>query len=155
MSHLALKLESCLKISNKLVNRLIRSLNIKSTFLKFLLVGVFNTFIGLGIMFFLKNGLKWPYWIATFSGNTAGAAVSFLLNREFTFNSKVPIKDGAVRFTAVILICYLLSFSVSRSFADLIDGRQDLISADNLAIFMGAGIYTITNYFGQKLLVFH
>ncbi|MGA9226575.1 MAG: GtrA family protein [Mesobacillus sp.] len=118
------------------------------------MVGVLNTFIGLGLMFLLKNGLKWPYWIATLTGNTSGAAVSFLLNRVFTFNSKIPIKEGAVRFTAVILICYLLSFSVSRSFSGLIEGRQEFISSDNLAIIIGAGIYTITNYFGQKLFVF-
>lgn len=155
MSHLTLKLGSCLKITNKLVNRLIRSLNINPTFLKFLLVGALNTFIGLGIMFFLKNGLKWPYWIATFTGNTAGAVVSFLLNRVFTFNSKVPIKEGAVRFTAVILTCYLFSFSVSRILSGQIDAKHGLISTDSLAIILGAGIYTITNYFGQKLLVFH
>jgi len=154
MNQLALKLGSCLKISNQLVHWLMRRLRINPTFLKFILVGVLNTFIGLGLMFFLKNGLKWPYWIATFTGNTAGAAVSFFLNRAFTFNSKVPIKEGAVRFTAVIVICYLLSFSISRSIAGLIDGKQDFISIDNLAIIMGAGIYTIANYFGQKRLVF-
>ncbi|MEH7885656.1 GtrA family protein [Bacillus sp. JJ1609] len=151
---MALKLGSCLKITNKLANRLMRSLNINPTFLKFLLVGAFNTFIGLGIMFCLKKGLQWPYWIATFTGNTAGAVVSFFLNRVFTFNSKVPIKEGALKFTAVILICYILSFSVSRFLSGLIDGQQDLLSTDNLAIILGAGIYTITNYFGQKRLVF-
>lgn len=154
MSQLALKLGSCLKITNQVVHWLMRTLRINPTFLKFLLVGVFNTFIGLGLMFFLKNGLKWPYWIATFTGNTAGAAVSFFLNRAFTFNSKVAINKGAVRFTAVIVICYALSYSVSKSFADLIDGGQDIISADNLAILIGSGIYTITNYFGQKWFVF-
>ncbi|MEH7443902.1 GtrA family protein [Bacillus sp. JJ1122] len=154
MSHLTLKLGSCLKITNKLVNRLMRSLKINPTFLKFLLVGVLNTFIGLGIMFCLKNGLQWPYWIATFTGNTAGAVVSFFLNRVFTFNSKVRIKEGALKFTAVILICYLLSFSVSKFLSSLIDGRQELLSTDNLAIIFGAGIYTITNYFGQKIVVF-
>lgn len=150
MSHLTLKLGSCLKLAN----RLMRSLNINPTFLKFLLVGALNTFIGLGIMVCLKSGLQWPYWIATFTGNTAGAMVSFFLNRVFTFNSKVSIKEGALKFAAVILICYLLSFSVSKFLSSLIDGQQDLLSNDNLAIILGAGIYTIMNYFGQKLLVF-
>lgn len=154
MSHLTLKLGSCLRITNQMVFRLGCYLTKNPTFIRFLLVGLLNTFIGLGLMFILKNELNWPYWLATFTGNSVGAIVSFFLNRAFTFNSKVRIKEGAIRFTAVILVCYALSFSVSRPIAELFGSGQGIISIDNLAILIGTGIYTITNYFGQKRLVF-
>jgi putative flippase GtrA len=152
-----MKLGSCLKITSHLALKLSSLINQKNSFIKFLLVGVLNTFIGLGLMLFLKNGLRWPYWVATFTGNTIGAVVSFLLNRSFTFNSSVPIKEGVPRFAAVIILSYLFSFSVSILLAESLTDRGwqlDFISKDSLAILLGTGIYTITNYFGQKWYVF-
>jgi putative flippase GtrA len=154
MSQLALKLGSYLKTTNHLAQRLISLCKINPTFLKFLLVGSVNTVIGIGMMFFFKNGLQWPYWFATFSGNTTGAFVSFFLNRAFTFRSNIPIKEGAIKFLTVILICYTLSFSVSRLLARLIFEGAYPVSPDNLAILIGTALYTITNYLGQKLFVF-
>ena len=127
------------------------------SFSRFLLVGLLNTFVGLTLMFLLKNGLSWPYWLATFTGNSLGAAVSFLMNRSFTFKSKVSVQKGGPRFLAVILICYFLSYSTSRFISGLLENMEwwsDLISSDNLAILLGSGIYTISNYYGQKRFVF-
>jgi len=154
MSQLALKLGSYLKTTNHLAQSLLSLCKVNSTFLKFLLVGSVNTVIGIGMMFFLNNGVHWPYWFATFTGNTAGALVSFFLNRAFTFRSTIPIKEGAVKFITVILICYTFSFSVSRLLAGLIFEEVSFVSADNLAILIGSALYTITNYLGQKLFVF-
>lgn len=157
MSQLPMILGSCLKITSHLALKLSSLINQKNSFIKFLLIGVLNTFVGLGLMFFLKNGLRWPYWVATFTGNTLGAVVSFLLNRSFTFNSNIPIKEGVPRFAAVIILCYLFSFWFSRLLAESFADRGwqlNLISNDSLAILLGTGIYTITNYFGQKWYVF-
>ncbi len=126
-------------------------------FLRFLLVGVLNTMIGMGLMFLLKNGLDWPYWHATFTGNTIGAAVSFLLNRTFTFKSRVPVLTGAPRFVLVVLISYILSFSFSHSITGKMNGiavSEVYLSSDTIAIILGSIFYTITNFIGQKLFVF-
>jgi putative flippase GtrA len=157
MSQLPMMLGSCLKITNHLALKLASLINQKNSFIKFLLVGLLNTIVGLGFMFFLKNGFNLPYWVATFTGNTLGAVVSFLLNRSFTFTSCVPIKEGVPRFAAVIIICYLFSFSISRLLAESLtdrDWQMNLISNDSLAILLGTGIYTISNYLGQKWYVF-
>jgi putative flippase GtrA len=155
MSQLALKLGSYLKRTSRLGDMFVTIIRTKRTFIKFLLVGVLNTFIGLGLMFLLKIGLNWPYWMATFIGNSAGAAVSFLLNRRYTFNSTVPVGKGLLKFTAVILICYLVSYSASKWIATLAVPIQTIIATDNLAIIIGTGMYTIMNYFGQKMFVFY
>ncbi|WP_079509238.1 GtrA family protein [Mesobacillus jeotgali] len=126
-------------------------------FLRFLLVGVLNTFIGMGLMLLLKNGLEWSYWQATFTGNTVGASVSFLLNRRFTFRSQVPIMVGASKFIFIVLASYFVSFSLSHSLTKMLNSADiylRFMDLDNIAIFLGSIIYTITNFFGQKLFVF-
>jgi putative flippase GtrA len=155
MSQLALKLGSYLKRTSHLADFIIGIIKSRKTFIKFLLVGSINTLIGMGMMFLLKLILGWPYWIATFSGNLIGAAVSFLLNRSFTFNSKVTMGKGIARFAAVIFICYVISFSAGRMIASIIMTNEKMITADSLAIFIGSVIYTLLNYLGQKKLVFN
>ena len=153
----SVKLASYLRITNQLAQRIGIGLAGFPPFLKFLLVGLLNTMIGMGLMLFLSNGLEWPFWYATFTGNTVGAIVSFLVNRNFTFNSMVPIKVGAPRFIAVVLTSYLFSFSISRMVAGGVDSLPvwgSYIESDNIAILLGSFIYTVTNYIGQKSIVF-
>lgn len=157
MSQLASMLESYLKRTSHMSDRLMATLKKRQTFIRFLLVGILNTIIGMGLMFLLKIGLNWPYWMATFIGNSIGAAVSFFLNRSFTFNSKVSMGKGMIKFIAVILICYLASFSAGRFIASfgIAIPITTVIPADNLAIVIGTGLYTILNYLGQKRFVFN
>jgi putative flippase GtrA len=126
-------------------------------FFRFLLVGLLNTIIGMGLMLLLKNGLEWSYWQATFTGNTVGATVSFFLNRRFTFRSRVSIMVGASKFIFIIMTSYFVSFSLSHSLTQMLTSvTMDFQSMDldNIAILLGSSIYTITNFFGQKLFVF-
>ncbi|WP_371932053.1 GtrA family protein [Mesobacillus subterraneus] len=94
----------------------------------------------MGLILILKNGLEWLYWYATFTGNAIGAAVSYLLNRTFTFNSKVPFQIGGPRFFLVVLACYFLSFTVSHLITRTIDSSivwHFYIDSDNIAILLG------------------
>jgi len=131
---------------------------IKNTFIKFLLVGVMNTIIGLSIMYICLNVFRLHYWPSTFIGNSVGAVVSYLLNRAFTFQSTVSHKRGMVRFVVVITVCYFFSYQLAYSltewFLSTTNWLNDEYVAD-IAILIGSGVYTISNYFGQKLLVFN
>lgn len=153
----SLKLGSYLRITNQLAQRIGMSFKTFPPFLKFLAVGLVNTFIGMGLMLLLKNGMGYSFWYATFTGNSLGAAVSFLLNRSFTFNSRVSVLVGGPRFIMVVLACYFLSFSLSRMISgtmSFITVWQFYLESDNIAILLGSIIYTITNYIGQKTFVF-
>jgi putative flippase GtrA len=153
----SLKLGSYLKVTSQLAQRVGAWVANFPPFFRFLLVGVLNTFIGTGLMLLLKNGLAWPFWPATFTGNATGAAFSFLMNRSFTFNSRVSIQAGGPRFIIIVLVCYLFSFSISNVMAgtmNTIAVGQFTINSDNIAILLGSIIYTITNYIGQKSFVF-
>jgi putative flippase GtrA len=143
MSHLTLKLGMFLKQTN--------------SFTKFLIVGVLNTAIGLSTMFLFFNVIGTSYWFSTFIGNGIGAIASFLLNRKFTFNSNVDMIKGAPKFLAVILTCYFLSYSISDLMARTIYrniGVSLMMGQGELAILLGSVIYTLSNYIGQKYVVF-
>lgn len=142
MNSITLILENCLKRTN--------------SFIRFLIVGAINTLIGLSTMFLLFNIAELSYWFSTFLGNSVGAIVSYSLNRTFTFHSNATIKKSVPRFIAVILFCYFFSYTVSSMAAGMIKNQFSLnmLTAENLAIFIGTAVYMITNFFGQKLYVF-
>lgn len=143
MSQIVLKIESLLKRTN--------------SFYRFLLVGLVNTLTGLSMMFMCLNIMEWSYWVATFIGNSVGALVSYLLNRTFTFQSTIPFKKGLPLFITVILTCFLFSYWLSGLVAESILNDiqiSSLLKKDELAILIGSCLYTGSNYFGQKYLVF-
>ncbi|WP_260631040.1 GtrA family protein [Bacillus sp. S/N-304-OC-R1] len=126
-------------------------------FIRFLFVGVLNTLIGFSIMIFLLNIAGMSYWYSTFLGNTAGATFSYILNRSFTFQSKVSVKTSIFRFMFVILGCYLVAYSTSHHVLNFFVNYTlitNALIAENIAVAMGTCIYTVLNYLGQKYLVF-
>ena len=128
-----------------------------SPFVRFLFVGFINTFIGLSTIFIMMYKIDVSYWGATFIGNSVGAIVSFLLNRTFTFNSKISYRSGGVRFLIVILFCYFFSYSISDLIANFLQElplKAQIIYENDLAVLIGTALYTITNYLGQKWIVF-
>ncbi|MBS4190821.1 GtrA family protein [Bacillus sp. FJAT-49705] len=145
MNSLTLILENYLKRTN--------------SFIRFLLVGIMNTLTGISLMLFLLNVTGLSYWLSTFFGNSAGAVVSYFLNRSFTFQSNSKITKSLPRFITVILVCYFISFTVSHIAAEIISDLSFFsylfLSNENLAVFIGTGFYTVMNYFGQKHLVFN
>jgi putative flippase GtrA len=132
-------------------------LNRTNPFFRFLLVGIVNTIVGLSVMFLLLRVIELSYWWSTFIGNAVGACVSFLLNRSFTFQSNIAVTKGALRFVFVILSCYYLAYSFSQTIARWLAAFYPMMFAnvrDDFAILLGAFLYTVLNYIGQKTIVF-
>ncbi|UKS24859.1 GtrA family protein [Paenibacillus sp. HWE-109] len=130
---------------------------LSSSFARFLIVGVFNTLVGLSASFLFFNLLHLNYWLSTFTGNTIGAIVSYTLNRTFTFRSKASVGSSWWKFTVVILSCYGLSYGASYLLAEAAGQLFPVISAEwrhNAAILVGNGLYTIGNYIGHKYFTF-
>jgi putative flippase GtrA len=125
--------------------------------LKFILVGIMNTAAGLSAIFLLLNVINVSYWLSTFLGNIIGAAVSYYLNRSFTFASQASINRSLPRFIIVIVFCYFVSFSFAKAAAEFIYTgfpQAFILTQDMLAVLMGTGFYTILNFWGQKYFVF-
>lgn len=128
------------------------------TFIKFLLVGVVNTLVGLGLMLLLLNAIGFTYWWSTFIGNTVGAIVSYSLNRSYTFRSDVVWWRGLLPFAIVILACYVIAYGLGMTIVEwilpLIVPQVSHTWIDNLAVVAGMGMYTILNFIGQRWFVF-
>lgn len=139
-----------IKLFDKLLNM---------TFVRFLIVGIFNTIVGLGLMLFLFNIIKMHYWYATFIANVCGATVSYFLNKKFTFRSKVDKSKSIPRFIIIILLCYTSSYFISNiivtSIASLISYNFTSQFLGNISMLLGMCFYTVINYVGQKLFVFN
>jgi putative flippase GtrA len=127
------------------------------SFVRFLLVGVVNTIVGLSSMYLFLHGFSFSYWVSTFLGNVIGACVSYILNRSFTFKSNAAVGTSMLRFAIVILICYFISYYLGEKIALFLFSRISFLGtkyAQDAAVLFGTGIYTITNYLGQRLFVF-
>lgn len=128
-----------------------------NSFIRFLLVGIVNTGIGLSIIFLLMNGIGLNYWISTFIGNTCGAVISYILNRNFTFKSSTSLGVSGLRFVAIIAISYFGAYGLSHLIWSGILNETSLILVTNkeASVFFGACFYTLMNYYGQKYFVFN
>lgn len=120
------------------------------------MVGMVNTMVGLLIMFSLLHLVHLSYWFSTFIGNSAGACTSYILNRNYTFNSNVSFQRGLPRFLMIILLCYFTSYFCSERLAEWMSLHVGLTNAteQNISVLVGSCLYTLSNYIGQKYFVF-
>lgn len=126
------------------------------TFVRFLMVGVANTIVGLSVMYLFLHLAGFSYWTSTFIGNTVGAIVSFFLNRNFTFRSQSSVSKSMIRFIAVILFCYFISYTMGQNLVEWILSNNHVTSSikTDIAVLISTGLYTVLNYLCQKLFVF-
>ena len=134
-----------------------------SDIVRFLMVGVANTIVGYCMNLILYNLVFWglkgmDYWLSTFISNGCGAALSYFLNRKFTFRSNAKNIRSIPLFIAVILICYFIAYFLAEHLFMLAFTAAGLQLSQrlegNIIILCGMCIYTVLNYFGQKLIVF-
>ncbi|MFD0829825.1 GtrA family protein [Neobacillus sp. M.A.Huq-85] len=131
----------------------------KREILLFLIIGVINTLVGLSSVYFIFNIIGLSYWPSTFLGNGIGIGmlVSYTLNKKFTFQSKEKEVKSFLKFITVVISCYYGSYGLSNYVSKLILSSfiNEPKMIGNLSILIGAGLYTITNFFGQKYIVFY
>ena len=127
---------------------------INSTFIKFAIVGVVNTIVGMSIMFISYNVLHLGYWFSSFLNFSLASILSFFLNKNITFQSKGNTGTKAIRFALNIAICYVIAYGIAKPFTMFVLKGQPVKIQENIAMLIGLGIFSILNYFGQKLIVF-
>lgn len=115
--------------------------------LKFLVVGMANTSIGLsiiyGAMFFFNISPE----IANAIGYAAGLSVSYLLNRSWTFNHSHS-KRTIVKYILIAGLCYSLNLLIVLALI-----RQVSLNP-YLAQLFGIGFYTAAMFAGCRWYVF-
>jgi len=131
------------------------------TFIRFVIVGVANTIVGMAIMFGGYNLLPipyWPdtarYWLFSALGYVLSSIMSFFLNKSFTFRSKGKIWSEFWRFALIIAVCYGVAYGAAKPLVrSMLSGYSETLQG-NVAYVAGAVIFTLLNFAGQRFFTF-
>ena len=77
--------------------------------LKFIVVGVINTLVGMAIMFGLYNLAHCSYWVSSAANYILTSILSYFLNKYFTFQNQEKSVKQVVRFIINIAVCYVVA----------------------------------------------
>ena len=118
-----------------------------STFIKYLIIGVFNTIIGYGIIFILMAFGIIPE-IANIIGYIIGILVSYALNKFYTFKTKSKSKKEFFRFIVSMICAYLINLFV------LIVLYRYFHIDKYIATIIASIFYTLSGYVFSKYFAF-
>lgn len=124
------------------------------TFIKFILVGFVNTFVGTVIMLLFYNIFHFGYWLSSASNYFIGSIVSYLLNKHFTFHYKDKKNTSLIRFIINIIICYILAFGIAKPFTKWILISTSVTIQENVSMIIGMIMFVLFNYLGQRFFTF-
>lgn len=77
------------------------------TLVRYLLVGIANTIVGLGTIYFAMYFLQLEIVYANALGYTIGVLLSFILNKKWTFKSSDHVLYSLLRFLSVLAAAYM------------------------------------------------
>lgn len=116
-------------------------------FLRFAAVGAVATAVHYAVMFSLVELTGLSPVFATLFGFSAGAVVSYSLNRVFTFNHRPAFGRGFVKFFAVVGVGALLNAAIVWFLT-----QRGLYYV--YAQFVATGLVLIWNFFSTRFVVF-
>ncbi len=133
-------------------------MNIDRSLILFLLIGVGNTALNWAIMLVLYTNLGFGYWPASAVGYVLTSALSFILNRRFSFKSKGNVWVDLARFVLVIGVCYFMANAVAKPLIEWALSMPQLSGlskwSGQIALIFGNVVFTGLNYVGQRLFAF-
>ncbi len=153
------------------IKKILQKTILDKTFWKFVMVGVLNTVVGLGVNYLVLwlLGLNksvsdnTAYWIASAANYVIGSILSFFLNKYFTFKSNARSAAEVFRFILNIVVCWVIAYGTAKPFIGWLFTKQWIWPWQNVempkavgyvATLLGAGLFVILNYFGQRFFAF-
>ena len=122
--------------------------------LKFILVGVVNTLVGMAIMFGLYNLAHCSYWVSSAANYILTSILSYFLNKYFTFKNKERSWKQVLRFAVNIAVWYGLAYGIAKPLCLQLLGNASVAVRDNVSMLVGMCLFTGLNYLGQRLFAF-
>lgn len=130
----------------------------KKQIIRFLIVGILNTGIGIFLIFMLYNLAGLGYWVSSAAGYIIGGIFSYFANKKFTFENTEKNNKTSTLFVINLVICYILAYSIAKPIVYYIlrTFSVSLVtkSAEQISLLFGMMIYTILNFLGQKFVCF-
>ena len=116
--------------------------------LRFAVVGVANTLVGLGSIWGLKYFFAVPDVPANFAGYCVGLACSFVLNRSWTFQHRGAVLPALLRFLLVFAVAYAANLGCMLLL-------RDRFGVDPYWAHLWATVpYTVLFFIGSRSLAF-
>ena len=131
-------------------------------FIRFLVVGVLNTFVTLVVIYLCKAFTPLSLMAGNALGYVAGLINSFLWNRAWVFAATGgdKLRQG-VRFAIGFGVCYGLQFLLVWSLmhwpsfiAITFQAGPVAVSGYGIATLLGMGLYTVANFIFNRLITF-
>lgn len=144
--------------------------------LKFLVVGVANTAVGMGIMLLLSfifnktvpsfaqksvfilgtTDYTASYIISSVINYVVGGILSYFLNKYWSFGNKEKDKMIVVKFIVTVVLCYAIAYLGAKPLMEIALKNSGIANRwkEFIALIVGAGLYTVLNYFGQRFFAF-
>ena len=116
--------------------------------LRFILVGIANTLLGLSIIFAAKGLAELDDFVSNLLGYSFGLLLSFFFNRKWTFRHNGRIFPTAKRFLIAFLLSYIANLMT-------VYGLRDSAGLNSyLAQAIGVIPYTMIFYLASRYYVF-
>ena len=124
--------------------------------IRFIIVGVLNTVIGMAAMLIAYNIFHLGYWISSALNYIVGSIFSYFANKYFTFKSEKKSWNEIIRFVVNIAVCYGIAYGVAKPLINMLLGHVGFSVSilEQISMVMGMGIFIIINFCGQKFFVF-
>ena len=123
-------------------------LNVNSTFIRFVFVGIVNTIIGYSLIMLFFHFFHLTYGTSYLLSYIIAFLISFILNRKFVFLSNNNKLQEFIKF----ILSFLISYSVSYIFLYIV--VEYGILDENIAFFGGMAIYSLIFYLLNKHITF-
>ena len=131
-------------------------------FWKFVMVGILNTIVGMGLQFLFFNLFGWGEWISSIVGYILGSILSYFLNKYFTFKNKEKGWKPIAKFALNIAVCYGLAYGIAIPLTKWICVANSLTMfgwtvdkfAGNASMLVGSCLFVAFNYIGQRFFAF-
>lgn len=118
------------------------------TAIRFIIVGLLNTFVGLGCIYAAMYFLDFDIKTANMLGYLVGLIVSFTLNKAWTFKNQDHIISSLIRYLIVIAIAYVVQLQT------VVLSVEYLKINPYLAQSFGIFPYALIGYLGCKFFAF-
>jgi putative flippase GtrA len=115
------------------------------------LVGVLNTAVGLAVILGVEFGLHGPPLLANAAGYAAGFALGFVLNRSFVFRSDTRVSAAGPRYLIAVAASYAANLIVLQGMRSVLPAG-DLVRAASQLCAMGS--YTVLLFVLSRYWVF-
>jgi putative flippase GtrA len=93
-------------MKGQLIHQVLGKLGLHLPLVRFLIVGVANTLVGIGTMYAAMYFLGFDIVYANILGYAIGTIQSFLLNKSWTFGSNDRAVGSFIRFLLVLAVAY-------------------------------------------------